>query len=101
MTFFRSVSDYLRHDELFDREIQSCSTELEILQLIGSGSGSISRSIIWDYLLLHLRYLAIDVRLEVRHSKLLLSGGFRILTVSQVPSIHCSAYSRLVETLSV
>ncbi|KAI4239845.1 MAG: hypothetical protein LQ352_007769, partial [Teloschistes flavicans] len=70
MTFFRSVSDYLRHDELFDREIQSCSTELEILQLIGSGSGSISRSIIWDYLLLHLRYLAIDVRLEVRHSAL-------------------------------
>ncbi|KAL8638140.1 MAG: hypothetical protein Q9228_004672 [Teloschistes exilis] len=70
MTFFRSISDYLRQDELFDGEIQSCSTESELFQLINSGSGSISRSIIWDYLLLHLRYLAADSRLEVRHGAL-------------------------------
>ncbi|KAL9577530.1 MAG: hypothetical protein Q9212_006303, partial [Teloschistes hypoglaucus] len=70
MAFFRSVSDHLRQDELFDGENESCSTESDILRFIGSDSGSVSRSIIWDYLLLHLRYLATDGRLEVRHGAL-------------------------------
>ncbi|KAL8870403.1 MAG: hypothetical protein Q9174_003549 [Haloplaca sp. 1 TL-2023] len=89
VALFRNVSDHLQSiDETGERliaqeNVGGSMNEEQFMTALDSSPNAIALSNVWIYLLLRLRYLATDHRLEVRHSEYLPIHGIPALTIER------------------